>query len=423
LKRRLRRHRLRAPAWLERAADDFASGRTVLANAAAARTSTWRSRRYSIVFATGTPGLRAEGAVFLGLVRRTMQSLFRSDFANHSPRVMACLAFAASALMAPIAAQSAAEFYRGKQITLMVGSNPGGGYDAVARLVARHLGRFVPGNPIIIVQNTPGGGSIAMSNRIYRVEPQDGTVLGLVQRGVLLAQLTGQPNVQFDVTKFNWIGSVSPELSLVVASAAAPVKSVHDLLTTPLIVGGTGVTSDLESSARLLNAMIGAKFKIVSGYAGQADVLLAMERDEVQGSADWSWSEIKTRHANDLRDGKISLILQNTLTKASDLPDVPVAMDFIKDAVDRKAAALYFGVKQVARPVLAGPGVPADRLEVLRSAFAALKDDEEYRADADRIGLSDPTPARVVEDLVRLAASASPDVVRRLTEILNPRKQ
>ncbi len=320
-------------------------------------------------------------------------------------------------------AQSAVDFYPGKQIILMVGSSPGGGYDAIARVVARHLGQHVPGNPSIIVQNTPGGGSITMSNRIYRTEPQDGTVLGLVQRGVLLAQLLKQSNVQFDVTKFNWIGSVSPDTSLVVAWNTAPVKTVQDLLVKELIVGGTGATSDLESSARLLNATIGAKFKIVSGYPGQADVLLAMERGEIQGSADWSWSEIKTRHLDYVKDGKINLILQNALRKTPDLPNVPLAMDFIKDKTDRKAAELYFGLKQIARPILAGPGVPADRLETLRKAFMALKDDAEYEADAKRIGLDDPTPAGEIDSFVKAAAAASPEVVRRLTEILNPGKR
>jgi tripartite-type tricarboxylate transporter receptor subunit TctC len=322
----------------------------------------------------------------------------------------------------PAGAQGTADFYRGKQITLMVGSSPGGGYDAVARLVARHLGQHIAGNPGIVVQNTPGGGSITMSNRIYRAEPQDGTVIGLVQRGVLLAQLLKQPSVQFDVTKFNWIGNVSPETSLVVAWHSAPVRTVQDLLTKELIVGGTGVTSDLESSARLLNAMIGAKFKIVSGYPGQADVLLAMERGELQGSADWSWSEITSRHPNYMRNGRIVLILQNGLRKAPDLPDVPLAMDFIASETDRRAASLYFGLKQVARPVLAGPGVPSDRVEALRRAFTALKDDPEFHADADRLGLEDPTPASDIDSFVSLAAAAPPDVVRRLADILNPHR-
>jgi tripartite-type tricarboxylate transporter receptor subunit TctC len=351
-----------------------------------------------------------------------MWTNFQSDRASRPLQVTACIALFGSLMTAPAGAQSVADFYRGKQIILMVGSSPGGGYDAIARMVARHLGKFIPGNPSIVVENTPGGGSITMSNRIYRSAPQDGTVMGLVQRGVLLAQLIKQPNVQFEITKFNWIGSVSPDTSLVVSWHTAPVKTVQDLFDKQLIVGGTGATSDLESSARLLNATIGTKFKIVSGYPGQADVLLAMERGEIQGTADWSWSEIKTRDATYLKDKKINLILQNTLKKAADLPDVPLAGDFIKDDTDRKVADIYFGLKQVARPILAGPGVPADRLAALRQAFMALKGDAEFEADRKQIGLDDPTPASEIENFVKLGASASPEVVRRLTDILNPAK-
>jgi tripartite-type tricarboxylate transporter receptor subunit TctC len=337
--------------------------------------------------------------------------------------VAALVAIGAAIAAAPASAQSVADFYHGKQLTFMVGSSPGGGYDAIARLVARHLVTHMPGNPSVVVQNTPGGGSLTMSNRIYRVLPQDGTVVGLVQRGVLLAQLTKQPNVQFDIGKLNWIGSVSPETSLVVAWHTAPIKTVQDLLAKPLIVGGTGATSDLEASARLLNATIGTKFKIVSGYPGQADVLLAMERGEIQGTADWAWSEIKTRHADYLADKKINILLQNGLRKAPDLPDVPLAMDFIKDDTDRKVAEIYFSVKEVARPILAGPGVPAERLEALRTAFMMLKDDADFKADAEKAGIDvDPTPAAKIDATVKLATSASPEVVRRLTAILNPGK-
>jgi tripartite-type tricarboxylate transporter receptor subunit TctC len=343
--------------------------------------------------------------------------LLRSSLAL---KAAACLLVFGGAIITPARAQTAADFYHGKQITFMVGSSPGGGYDAVARLVARHLGMHIPGNPGVLVQNTPGGGSLTMSNRIYHVEPQDGTVLGLVQRGVLLAQLIKQPNVRFDITKFNWIGSVSPDTSLVVAWHTAPVKTVQDLLSMQLIVGGTGVTSDLEASARLLNATMGAKFKIVSGYPGQADILLAMERGEIQGSADWSWSEIKSREASYLKDKKINLILQNALQKSPDLPDVPLALDFIKDETDHKVAEIYFGLKQVARPILAGPGVPADRLALLRNAFMALKDDAEFKADAAKIGLDDPTPAAGIDDFLKLATSASPAVVIRPTSIITP---
>jgi tripartite-type tricarboxylate transporter receptor subunit TctC len=320
-------------------------------------------------------------------------------------------------------AQSVEDFYRGRQITLMVGSSPGGGYDAVARLVARNLARHIPGNPTIIVQNTPGGGSINMTNRIVRAMAQDGSFLGLVQRGVLLSQLTKQPGVQYDISKINWIGSVAPEIALVVSWHTAAVKTVQDLLTKELIVGGTGSTSDLEASARMLNATMGAKFKIISGYPGQADVLLAMERGEIEGSADWSWDEIKTRRASYLEQHKINIILQDALKKATDLPDVPLAIDFVKDPSDRKVADLYLGLKLIARPLLAGPGVPPDRLAALRKAFMELKNDPEFKADAENTGIPvDPTPSQEIDAYVKLTTSAPPEVVRRLTEILNPHK-
>jgi tripartite-type tricarboxylate transporter receptor subunit TctC len=326
-------------------------------------------------------------------------------------------------IAAPAAAQTIADFYHGRQITLMVGSSPGGGYDAVARLVARHLGKHIPGNPNVIVEDTPGGGSITMTNRIYRVEPQDGTILGLVQNGILLAQLTGQPAVQFDVAKLNWLGSVSSEVSLVVAWYTAPVKTARDLFVKQFIVGGTGPTSPLEVSARLLNATIGAKFKIIGGYPGQADVLLAMERGEVEGTADRNWSEIKTQHSDLLEQKKLNLILQVALKKAPDLPDVPLAMDFIKDDTDRQIAQLYLGLKEIARPILAGPGVPKVRLEALRAAFMMLKDDAGFKIDAEKSGMEvDPAPAGKIDDYVKLATSASPEIVSRLTGILNPRQ-
>src|SRR5579871_6785704 len=338
------------------------------------------------------------------------------------PWLVAAICLLGSAL-APAWAQSVADFYHGRQMILMVGSSPGGGYDTVARLVARNLARHIPGNPNIIVENTPGGGSISMSNRIFRGTIQDGTVIGLVQRGVLLSQLTRQPGVLYDLGKINWIGSVAPEVGLVVSWETAPVKTVQDLLTKQLIVGGTGVTSDLEASARLLNATIGAKFKIVTGYAGQADVLLAMERGEVQGTADWSWDEIKSRHASYLEQHKINLILQHALKKAPDLPNVPLSIDSIKDPTDHKVAELYFGLKHIARPIMAGPGVPADRLAALRKAFMELKDDPQFKADAEKTGITaDPTPSEEIDAYVRLTTSSPPEVVQRLAGILNPHR-
>jgi tripartite-type tricarboxylate transporter receptor subunit TctC len=320
-------------------------------------------------------------------------------------------------------ADPVADFYTGKQITFIVGSDPGGGYDAQARLVARHIGRFIPGNPVVIVQNMPGAGSVLMSNRIYMTAPKDGTVIGLVQRGVLIAQLTKAPGVQFDITKFNWIGNVAAETALAIAWHTAPVKTVEDLLTHELIVGGTGATSDSEATARLLNAVIGARFKVVSGYAGLADVQLAMERGELQGIADWSWANIKERKKDWVEDKKITLLLQSASQKSPDLPDVPLALDYVKDPADRLVAQLYFAMKSVARPILAAPGVPPDRVAALRQAFLAMAEDAKFRDDAEKSKLEvSPTSYEPIESFVKLATSSPPEIAQRLAEILNPKR-
>ncbi len=332
---------------------------------------------------------------------------------------IAALAMAASS---PAHADAVADFYHGKQITFLVGSDPGGGYDLLARLVARHLGQFIPGNPSVIVENMPGAGSVLLSNRVYNTAPKDGTVIGLVQRGVLISQLTSQPGVHFDLAKFNWIGSVTSEISLVTAWKTSPINSIADAIAREMVVGGTGGTADSEASARMLNAIAGTRLKIVSGYPGTADVVLAMERGEVEGLADLSWAEIKAKGGK-LTDGSLKYLSQNALAKAPDLPDVPLSMDFLRSEADRPAAEIYYAVKGVARPILSAPGIPAERVAALRAAFDAMVRDEAYLADA-RLGKLDPQPAdyRAVEAFVARANGASDDVRTRLTAILNPRR-
>jgi tripartite-type tricarboxylate transporter receptor subunit TctC len=318
-------------------------------------------------------------------------------------------------------AQTVGDFYRGKQITFVVGSDPGGGYDALARLVARHIGQFIPGNPVVVVENQPGAGSMLMSNRIYNIAPQDGTVIGLVQRGVLIAQLTHQPGAQFQIDKFNWIGNVSRETAVTVAWHATPFKKIEDTFQTEMVVGGTGPTSDTEASARLMNATMHTKFKIVSGYPGTADVLLAMERGELQGFADWSWSELKGRHPELLANHEVNVLLQLDIEKDPEVPDVPRALDFIKDPTDRQVAELYFTMKGVARPILAGPKVPPERIAALQQAFDAMSKDPGFLAESDKLKLDlHPTPAKSITDFLAMIDAASPEVDKRITAILNP---
>jgi tripartite-type tricarboxylate transporter receptor subunit TctC len=322
----------------------------------------------------------------------------------------------ASALADPIA-----DFYRGKQITLIVGSVPGGGYDLLAREVARRLGEFMPGHPTVIVQNMPGAGSVLMSNHIYNTAPQDGTVIGLVQRGVLLSELLKQPGVRYHIAKFQWLGSVSSEVSLVIAASTSPVSNFRDLQTRGMLVGGTGASSDSEEGARILNALAGTKLKIVSGYPGTADVLLAMQRGEVEGDVDLSWSEMKVKNAGLLAAHKLKLIAQDTLDPSPELPDVPLSMSFITDPVSQKIARLFFAIKKVARPIMAGPGVPADRIAALRKAFDDMTVSAQFKQDAQQQKLDlAPLSHRAIDDFVASANAASPEMIARLTTILSP---
>jgi tripartite-type tricarboxylate transporter receptor subunit TctC len=326
----------------------------------------------------------------------------------------ALIVIVAIGAVTPTYAQSIAEFYSGKQITLIVGASAGGGYDTQARLVARHLGKHVPGNPTIIVQNMPGAGSLAAANYIYNVAAKDGSVLALVMRSMLLIKNWSPTSVRFDLGHLNWIGSINSEVAVTAAWHTAPHKTVRDLFDKELIVGGTtGV--DPETTPRLFNALLGTKFKIVNGYPGTTEIILAMERGEVQGIADWSWSSMKTARPDWLRDRKITLLMQAALQKDPELSDLPSALDFVKNDADRKVMELYLTQKTVARPVIAPPGIPIERLAALRAGFIALTKDKEFIADAQNTRLEvAPISGEAVDRVISLITSASPETAERL---------
>jgi tripartite-type tricarboxylate transporter receptor subunit TctC len=319
----------------------------------------------------------------------------------------------------PATAQSVADFYKGKQVILIVGAASGGGYDAQGRLLARHLGKHIPGNPTVIVQNMPGAGSLQATNHLYNIAPKDGTVFGLIQRDMLIARSMNPEGIRFEIEKFNWVGNLASEIGIVVAWHTSPIKTTDDLFKTEMIIGGTGPTIDTETSGRLMNSLIGTKFRIVSGYSGTTEVLLAMERGEVMGLGDWSLSNIRTRNAQMLRDGKIRLLMQTTLKKAPDLPDVPLALDFIKGEEDRQVMEAFLAQKAVARPVLAPPGIPADRVKALRAAFMATAMDPEFIQDAERSRIEvSPTSAEEVEQVIASIGRVPPKVMQRLKEAI-----
>jgi hypothetical protein len=346
---------------------------------------------------------------------------------QHSLRVLryAAIVMSAAAIVvcasAPASAQqSVASFYAGKQVSLIVGSSAGGGYDHLARITARHLGKHIPGNPTVIVQNMPAAGSLVATNHIANTAARDGTVIALVQRGMLLAHLTNPSGVRFDITKLNWVASLSSETGCVVAWHTSPVMTAQDLFTKELIVGGI-VNVDPEMTPRLYNALLGTKFKIVSGYRGTRDITLAIERGEVQGLGDWSWTSIQQQRPDWLRDHKIRILMQGALQKDPELPNVPSALDFVKNESDRKVMELYFTQKTIARPIIAPPGVPKERLAALRTAFAALPHDKDFVADAakQKMDLS-PITGAAVDKVVHLIATTPPEVSAHYAKIMAP---
>lgn len=334
----------------------------------------------------------------------------------------AAVATAGCLLTAPAFSESLEDFYSDKQVTLIIGSDIGAGYDAQGRLMARHIGRFMPGHPNIVVQNMPAAGSLAAANHLYNIAPKDGTVFGMMMRNVLTAAMTNPDAVRFDISKFSWIGSLATENGVMIAWHTAPQKTVDDLLKQPLIVGGTTGT-DTEISARLLNEFIGTKFKIVAGYKGNAEVELAMERGEVEGMANLSWSNLKNVKADYLKNNLVHILLQNSLEKAPDLANVPLATDFAKDAEGRKVMELYFSQKLAARPVMAPPGLPADRLKALRTAFMVMADDPKFQEDAEKSKLEvNPAGYESVEKVIATITSAPPEVTKRFFEATTPKK-
>jgi hypothetical protein len=323
-----------------------------------------------------------------------------------------------TALAAGAMPAHADDFYAGKQITFIVGAGPGGGYDLQARVAARHLGKHIPGNPAVVVQNMPA--RIAAANHMFITAPKDGTTIALLQRGILLARLIYPSGVRFEIEKFHWLGSFNTETAVTLAWHTAPHKTAKDLFDKELIVGGiTGV--DPETTPRLYNSLLGTRFKVVTGYNSTAQIALAIERGEVQGIGDWSWSSLKAVRPDWVRDNKVTLLLQGALHKDPELGNLPSALDFVRNDTDRKVLELHFTQKTAARPVIAPPGVPAERVAILRKAFAALAQDKEFLSEAERskaeFGF---VPGAEVDKVVALIAATPPDIAERYAKAFGP---
>jgi tripartite-type tricarboxylate transporter receptor subunit TctC len=291
---------------------------------------------------------------------------------------------AALMLAAPAAhAQSVEEFYRGKKIDLVIGYTPGGTYDLYARLVARHLGNHIPGKPLIVPRNMPGAGSRTAANWTYNVAPRDGTVLATADQSLSLQQAIGDKRVNFDTTKFVYIGNPNSENNTTAVWHTAGVKTIEDAKQKQITVGATGGSTSSQYP-KAMNAILGTRFKIILGYPGGNDINLAMERGEVDGRGSNSWTSWKATRPQWLAEKKINILVQIGLAKAVDLPDVPLLMDLGANDEDRAILKLLSASAAIGRPVFAPPDVPADRVKALREAFDAMVQDPAFRDEAKR---------------------------------------
>jgi tripartite-type tricarboxylate transporter receptor subunit TctC len=324
-----------------------------------------------------------------------------------------------SALMSSASAQTPAEFYKGKIVELDIGYSVGGAYDGFARMLARHMAKYIPGNPTIVPKNMAGAGSLRLANFLYNAAPKDGTVFGTIGRGTGFDPLLGQSGAQFDATKFTWIGSSNNEVSTCVSWQTSGVSTFEDLLAKELVVGASGPSADTYQFPAVVNAVLGTKMKIVTGYPGGNDIDLAMERGEVQGRCGWSWTSLKATHHAWLDQHKVNILFQMGLSKHRDLAAVPLVIDLAKTDEQRSILKLMFARQVMAWPIVAPPDLPPDRAEILRKAFMATEQDKEFLADADKAQLEiNPVSGEDIQKLVQEVYRTPAALAQRVAEML-----
>ena len=306
-----------------------------------------------------------------------------------------------------------------KPVELIIGYASGGGYDAYGRLVARHLGRHLPGQPVIVPRNMPGAGSITAANFIYSLAPKDGTAIGIVTQTIKEEELLGTPGVRYEADKFTWLGRISPNVNLSITWHTSKVRTIEDAVKFEVPVASNAIAGVLPT---VLNNVVGAKFKLINGYAGSNDGMLAMERGETDGAMT-TWDTLKASKPQWLADKKVNIVVQYTLERHREMPDVPTMLELAKTAEDRQLLELFSAASAIGRSLLAPPGIPADRTAILRKAFQLMIADPQFLADAEKMrldidDLSGERLQQVMADTKTLppAVRARARAVRGLTE-------
>jgi len=329
------------------------------------------------------------------------------------------LLFAALAAPAGIAeADGVADFYKGRSVSVIIGYSVGGGYDAYARLLARYIGRHIPGEPSIVPQQMTGAGSLRAANYIFSVAPKDGSVLGTFSRSTGIAPLLGQ--AEFDSRKFTWLGSVTDDDTTCVTWKTSPIKTWNDFLSKPSKLGGLGADADPDIWALLYKNVFGAKIQLVSGYPGTNDVVLAMERGEVDGLCGLSWSTIKTRHTEWLTSHSVNIIVQAALKKEPEIAAVPLATDLVSNPEQLQIIRLLLASQAMARPFAAPPELPAGRKAALIAAFDATMRDADFLAEAQKLSFEiHPVSAATVEGFLAEVYATPKDVLARAAKAIS----
>ena len=292
---------------------------------------------------------------------------------------VACLSLAAL-IAAPASAQNAADFYKGKQISFIIGYNPGGTYDLYSRLAATHLSRHIPGQPTIVPKNMPGIASLKAASYLYSQAARDGTVIGMIAQSAALEQVLKNKAVQYDAAKFGWIGRLTTAVEVTVAWHTSPVKTIQDAMKQELVLGATSAGGTSDTMPSLMNKLAGTKFKIVLGYRGTTGAMLAMERGEVAGSHATA-ENLVVGKPDWLRDKKISVLVQYSTERHPAFPDVPTMVELGKTQEDKKILALFGNTAEIGRAIITPPEVPPARIAVLRKAFQEMTKDERFLAE------------------------------------------
>jgi tripartite-type tricarboxylate transporter receptor subunit TctC len=326
-------------------------------------------------------------------------------------------ALLAGLVPAKASAQGVGQFYRGKTVSVYIGFSPGGTYDYFGRLIARYIGKYIPGNPTVVAQSMPGAGSLTLANWMFRIAPKDGTAIGIVSQTVAIDEALKSPGIQYKANEFNWIGRGTSNVEITVAWHTAKAKKIQDALIYDVPLASTGAGSPSESYHKLLNGALGMRFKLIGPYPGSMDGLLAMERGETD-AAFTSWNTLKTAKHDWVADKKVNVLVQYALKRLPDL-DVPTMVELGKTPEDKQMFAFEVSGGEVGRSFLAPPGVPAERVAALRKAFDATVKDPELLAEVAKAKLDfHPGTGEELQKTIAATASVSPAVIARIQGFL-----